>query len=359
MLMPAARTQNADLFSAAGALKRRKSRLVSAGLFARRWTQGLRPVRRRALARSGEDEIVHAQLMRRNPCERDLIVADVDYGIAIDRVNIQVAAMELDAIEFDLVGARPEVGNCCVGRPRLAEDEFIGAVSASHRLLTGAGDEDVAFRTASERIGPGRADDELGRIGILRRYAASGPAVPVVIHKHVVLDVLGIGVALDDVGQRRVLDLSERLRVKTLVLKPQPVPVAQVLELRSNDGSERLSHHGSGEMVLGEAAGPQVDVIDAAISLLERLQRSRVARDLLEAGIRLKAERLARLVERAEAEIVAALDIDRRQVLPVRGVEQEVAQAVNDARVQCLRRVGSEMAQESVGAAVRGEIRRR
>jgi len=102
-------------------------------------------------------------------------------------------------------------------------------------------------------------------------------------------------------------------------------------------------------MVLREAAGPQVDLIDAAISLLERLQRSRVARDLLEAGIRLKAERLARLVERAEAEIAAALDIDRRQVLPVRGVEQEVAQAVNDARVQCLRRVGSEMAQESVG----------
>ena len=93
-----------------------------------------------------------------------------------------------------------------------------------------------------------------------------------------------------------------------------------------------------------------------SISLLERLQRSWVARDLLEAGIRLKAERLARLVERAEAEIVAALDIDRCQVLPVRGVEQEVAQAVDDARVQRLRRVGSEMAQESVGA-VGGEIR--
>ena len=183
--------------------------------------------------------------------------------------------------------------------------------------------------------------------------------MPVVKYKHVVLDVLGIGVTLDDVGQRRLLDLSERLRVKTLILKPQPVAVAQVLELRSNDGSERLSHHGSGEMVLREAAGPQVDLIDAAISLLERLQRSWVARDLLEAGIRLKAERLAGLVERAEAEVAAALDVDRRQVLPVRGVEQEVAQAVDDARVQRLRRVGSEMAQEAVGAAVGGESRRR
>src|SRR5262249_7708279 len=160
-------------------------------------------------------------------------------------------------------------------------------------------------------------------------------------------------------GQRLWIDCRDRLRVKTLILKPQPVAVAQVLELCSNDGSESLSHHGSGEMVLGEAAGPQVDVIDAAISLLERLQRSWVARDLLEAGIRLKAERHARLVERAEAEIVAALDIDRCKVLPVRGVEQEVAQAVDDARVERLRRVGSEMAQESVGAAVGGEIRRR
>src|SRR5207237_8114167 len=159
--------------------------------------------------------------------------------------------------------------------------------------------------------------------------------------KRVVMYVLCIGVTLDDVAQRRLLDLSEGLRVKTLILKPQPVAVAQVLELRSNDGSERLSHHGPGKMVLREAAGPQVDVIDAAISLLERLQRSWVARDLVEAGIRIKAERHARLVERAEAEIVAALDIDRRQVLPVRGVEQEVAQAVDDARVQRLRRVGS------------------
>src|SRR5207245_2763228 len=103
----------------------------------------------------------------------------------------------------------------------------------------------------------------------------------------------------------------------------------------------------------------QVDLIDAAIRRLERLQRSWVARDLVEAGIRRKAERLARLVERAEAEIAAALDIDRRQVLPVRGVEQEVAQAVDDARVQRLRQVGSELAQESVSAAVGGEIRRR
>src|SRR5262245_52942150 len=106
------------------------------GLFARRWTQGLRRVRRRALPRSGQDEIMQAQLMRRDPRERDLILADVDYGIAIDRVNTQVAAMELDAIELDLVGARPEVGNCCVGRPRLAEDEFIEIGRTSGRGRT-------------------------------------------------------------------------------------------------------------------------------------------------------------------------------------------------------------------------------
>ena len=42
--------------------------------------------------------------------------------------------------------------------------------------------------------------------------------------------------------------------------------------------------------------------------------RAAVVGDLAEVGVRLEAERLARLVERAEAEVAAALDVDRGEV---------------------------------------------
>jgi hypothetical protein len=49
--------------------------------------------------------------------------------------------------------------------------------------------------------------------------------VAVVEHEHVVLQVPGVGVARDDVGERRALDRVERVGTEPLVLEPEAVAV--------------------------------------------------------------------------------------------------------------------------------------
>ena len=73
-------------------------------------------------------------------------------------------------------------------------------------------------------------------------------------------------------------------------------------------------------------------------------------------GVGLEPKILARLVECAEPEIAPALDVDGGEVHADRGVEQEVAQILDDAHVHRLRRFGGEVAQEAVGAAEGVEV---
>ncbi len=67
---------------------------------------------------------------------------------------------------------------------------------------------------------------------------------------------------------------------------------------------------------------------------------------------------MARFVERAEAKVAAALDVDGREILPVRRVGEEIPEIVDDVNVEGRRRVGGEVAQDAVGAGIRAERRR-
>jgi hypothetical protein len=59
-------------------------------------------------------------------------------------------------------------------------------------------------------------------------------------------------------------------------------------------------------MIFRQAAGPQADVVDIAVSRFQSGQRLRVGRDLAEIRIGVEAERFTGLVERAEANVARA-----------------------------------------------------
>jgi hypothetical protein len=167
----------------------------------------------------------------------------------------------------------------------------------------------------------------------------------------VVLDVRGVGVAEDDVAEPRALDPGQSLRIETLVLVPEPVAVAQALELPGDDRGEGGPDEGPRREVLGQPAGPQVHLVDGPERRPQGVDGGGVAGDLVELRIRLQPQRGPGLVERAQAQVPAALDVDRGQVQAHGGVEQEVAQVLDDAGVHRLRQVGGEVAQEAARAA--------
>src|SRR5262245_46324228 len=75
--------------------------------------------------------------------------------------------------------------------------------------------------------------------------------------------------------------------------------------------------------------------------------------------MRREPQRLARLVQRSEAEVAAALDIDRREVHAVGWIEQEIAQVIDEMRVERVRLVARKMAQQRVRCAGCIELLRR
>src|SRR5262245_36177534 len=104
-------------------------------------------------------------------------------------------------LELELVDAGLEVGDDSLGRA-LVEDEMVGAAQSRKCLFSGAGKQEISLRAADQRVLAVRADDELPRLRILRFDAAFQPGVPCVGDEDIVLDMLGIGVAEDDVGKR-------------------------------------------------------------------------------------------------------------------------------------------------------------
>ena len=86
----------------------------------------------------------------------------------------------------------------------------------------------------------------------------------------VALQVGGCRVAADDVGQRRVFELSQ-LAAGEDVLEPEAVAVAEPLELVAEDRFHERAGRSTGHMILGEGADPEVDVVDAAVEILQLL----------------------------------------------------------------------------------------
>ena len=73
-------------------------------------------------------------------------------------------------------------------------------------------------------------------------------------------------VAADDVGQRGVLAVIVRSAPENVFCVPEAVAVAQALELVGDDRARTVGPTlPPGDVVLGQAADPQVDVVDAAV----------------------------------------------------------------------------------------------
>ena len=83
----------------------------------------------------------------------------------------------------------------------------VGPITTVQRVVADVRDEDVASRSPVQGIASGRADDELRRIWIMRGHAAEHAAMAVVQGEDVILDVVGVRVAQDDVGKGRLFDL--------------------------------------------------------------------------------------------------------------------------------------------------------
>jgi hypothetical protein len=85
-------------------------------------------------------------------------------------------------------------------------------------------------------------------------------------------------------SQGGVLDLLHGGLIEAGVLPPQPIAVAQVLELLGDDRLEGRADHGALCMVFRQTADEQINVIDAAEHLLEVGEHGWIAGDLTESA---------------------------------------------------------------------------
>ena len=97
--------------------------------------------------------------------------------------------------------------------------------------------------------------------------------------EHVRLQVRDVRVPLDDLGQRRVIELVHQAgRVGVLV--EEAVAVAKRLELPGQDRLLGLAQRRAGQMVLAHQADKRLHVIDAAVDLPKFLLKLDIGRDL-------------------------------------------------------------------------------
>ena len=225
----------------------------------------------------------------------------------------------------------------------------VGAAEALQQLVAIAPGQDVAERAAVQRLAVAGADNQLCQVGALGGVPGAAP-----LHRkeRVGLVILRVGRAQDDGGESAGFDPRQRRRVETLVLVPEPVAIAQRQELLRHDGLEGLAQEGAGHQPLGQAADPQFDIGHVGICGLKSGQRAGITGDLPEAGEDGQSQRRARFVQRGQAQVAAALDVDGRQILPHARVEQEAAQILDDAGIHRLRLVAAQVAQEAAGPAI-------
>ena len=121
----------------------------------------------------------------------------------------------------------------------------------------------------------------------------------------------------------------------TLEFEPIAVAARRFSELLRNDCTERLAEswrprHGLVRPPVHRSNGTDVVVVRQ----LESGDCGLVRGDLIEAGISCQPERFPGLVERAEAEVAAALNIDRRKRRWHPAARSGISQIVDDVHVQ-------------------------
>ena len=87
--------------------------------------------------------------------------------------------------------------------------------------------------------------------------------------------VAEVGVAHDDVGHRVVLELVQEVETLNTREIVEPIRILEALQLRLEDeGEGRAEHAAEVHLLLGEAAHPEVDVVEARSPLLAHVRPS-------------------------------------------------------------------------------------
>src|SRR5262249_33672720 len=129
---------------------------------------------------------------------------------------------------------------------------------------------------------------------------------------------VGLEIIVDSiVGENlRKRDVLERITDQTGVdvLEPEPVAVANALELVGDDSLEERPKAAAGDMVFRQTSYPKIDVVDVAVELLELGLDVGIGRDLSKTGNLWQAVSGADGVVVGQAVVAAALDVERGQV---------------------------------------------
>src|SRR5262249_22144391 len=82
--------------------------------------------------------------------------------------------------------------------------------------------------------------------------------------ENIVLKICDLGISPNNVGQRRVIDREERTARKGPLI-PERVAVAKASKLVAQDSPNERPGTAAGNVILGEASNPKVNVVDIAV----------------------------------------------------------------------------------------------
>ena len=180
--------------------------------------------------------------MRSLPCRTPEGVVVVAADDAVDTGSAVVDRLAVDAGRVD--GVACPVGDGAVGMA----DEQEALVAVGRRRVVGD-EEAVEVELGCRPCEVGQLELAVGRrecVGLQR--------------------VGAVGVALDQLGERVALELGAQVQARGAGQVVEPVAVLQLLELRLEHVVERAAQEAAEEVGdLGEAADPQVDLVEARV----------------------------------------------------------------------------------------------
>ncbi len=120
----------------------------------------------------------------------------------------------------------------------------------------------------------------------------------------------------------------------------EPIAIADAFELVGDDGLEGRTHAASLGVIFDQSAHEQFDVVHITVQLLQLSLDRRIAGDLAKFSHGRQAVGHPGLVEGGEADIAAALHVEREQIhsarAGARGAEEDVAHRVDHRAIDGL-----------------------
>ena len=219
----------------------------------------------------------HDQVEARAAMDDVVAVAGLDVVVAAEVPHDVVAVAGIDDV---VAGAALEIVVAAVAEDRVVafagDDDVVAFGAAEHDVLVARVLQVVRVRAGRRRVVANhqrRQDAAADRVGALEVAVTIEIVVlPALIHledqtrsrEHVRRQVRRVGVGHDHFGERVVLHLAEQVQAVEALQVVEAVAVLQALHLHLEHEVERGAEHAAERKdLLGEAADPQVDVVQA------------------------------------------------------------------------------------------------